>query len=82
MKRPTGESSSREVRLLDRDGLTIDDFARFGKIATGTRRACLVRPGELSVLPQPDGLRFSFTLPRGTYATVLLREFMKNDRPE
>jgi tRNA(Glu) U13 pseudouridine synthase TruD len=27
----------------------------------------------------PDGLLFSFTLPKGSYATTVLREFVKDD---
>ncbi len=29
--------------------------------------------------PETDGLRLSFTLPAGSYATVLLREVMKKE---
>jgi len=81
MKLPEEEPFRRESSLLDRHALTVAEFARFGKLAAGTRRACLIRPAELSLRPEPDGLRFDFALPRGTYATVLLREFMKNDLP-
>ena len=42
--------------------------------STGTRRAILVRTG---LEHSRDPLRFKFRLPRGSYATVLLREFLK-----
>ncbi|KAK3259445.1 hypothetical protein CYMTET_31554 [Cymbomonas tetramitiformis] len=45
----------------------------------GGRRACrLPLPWDLSIeeAPEAAGLRFEFSLPRGAYATSLLREFM------
>ncbi len=79
MKQPTGEPAALELRLLQERGLSLDDFATFGKIAAGTRRAFLVRPGEFSTETTERGVLCQFTLPPGSYATVLLREVMKND---
>jgi tRNA pseudouridine13 synthase len=45
----------------------------------GTRRHNLVYVEDLSATREPDGLRLTFTLPAGSYATVLLREIMKAD---
>lgn len=53
-------------------------FWQFRKLTPGTRRPSLVRLQEFSVEPAPDGLRIRFRLPRGSYATSLLREFMKH----
>lgn len=44
--------------------------------STGTRRAVLVRT-DLDL--EQDPLELSFALPRGSYATVLLREYLKAD---
>ena len=44
--------------------------------STGTRRAVLVRT---ELVAERDPLSLSFTLPRGAYATVLLREYLKVD---
>ncbi|MFH2125976.1 MAG: tRNA pseudouridine(13) synthase TruD, partial [Pseudomonadota bacterium] len=33
----------------------------------------------LNIAEAPEGLVFSFSLPKGSYATVLLREFMKSE---
>ncbi len=32
---------------------------------------------DLGIEPVADGLRFRFRLPKGAYATTLLREFMR-----
>ena len=45
--------------------------------ALGTRRHNLVYLDDLTAGWEPAGLRLSFTLPAGSYATVLLREVMK-----
>ena len=45
----------------------------------GTRRHNLVYPGELTHSTEPDGIRLTFSLPAGSYATVLLHEVMKTD---
>ncbi|MBI2078193.1 MAG: tRNA pseudouridine(13) synthase TruD [Euryarchaeota archaeon] len=53
----------------------------------GSRRAIAVRPGAFSFEVADDGLhpgkrlaRFRFRLPRGAYATSVLREFVKSPR--
>ena len=47
----------------------------------GDRRALRFLPGEISatLLPQERAMDIAFDLPSGCYATVLLREFTKND---
>jgi tRNA pseudouridine13 synthase len=57
----------------------VQSFAGFGKLLMGTRRHNLVYVDDLDATPEPDGLRLTFTLPAGSYATVLLREVMKAD---
>lgn len=77
MKRPQGEPSQRERLVLQDSQLSLDAFARFPKLTAGTRRPYLVRPEGLSISEERDGLRFEFALPAGSYATELLREFVK-----
>ena len=77
MRDPLGQPYDREQLLLSQSGLLPEHFAKFLNLMSGTRRPYVVRPGELTVLQEADGLRFNFSLPSGSYATVLLREFMK-----
>ncbi len=77
MRKPGGDAAGREEQVLDRNQLNDNDFRRFPKLTPGARRAFLVRPGDLRVSAEPEGLRFEVTLPAGVYATTLLREFQK-----
>ena len=53
---------------------------QFGKLLSGTRRHNLISIDDLTAAVEPDGLRLNFTLPAGSYATMLLHEVMKVDR--
>jgi tRNA pseudouridine13 synthase len=70
-------AAEREAAVLADHGITPATFARFGKLASGTRRHNLVYLDDLNAEWEPAGLRLTFTLPSGSYATVLLREVMK-----
>ena len=72
------EAAAREAAVLAEAGLTPAAFAGFGKLLQGTRRHNLVYAEDLAAVRQPEGVRLSFTLPAGSYATVLLREITKN----
>jgi tRNA pseudouridine13 synthase len=71
------EAAAREQQALAAFGLSAESFAGFGKLMQGTRRHNLVHVADLAVDVETDGLRLHFTLPAGSYATVLLREIMK-----
>ncbi|WP_424019848.1 tRNA pseudouridine(13) synthase TruD [Halorientalis pallida] len=72
-----GEPGEIEREVLDDVGIGPADFDLPGEFhSTGTRRAVLVRT-ELET--ERDPLSFSFALPKGSYATVLLREYLKVD---
>jgi len=75
---PTGEPAAREARILDQFQLPLSAFEKFSKLTSGTRRPALLYPEALRVEPIPEGLAFEFTLPAGAYATVVLREFLRN----
>lgn len=71
-----GEPGEIARDVLDEAGLTRESFDLPGEFhSTGTRRAILLRTG---VTVDHDPLTFSFALPKGSYATVVLREFLKS----
>lgn len=78
MREAAAESLERELQVLRDSGLTPDVFHRFKKLTPGTRRPMLIWPDGLTVSQEQDGLRFEFSLPAGTYATVLMNEFLKS----
>ncbi|MFC7075749.1 tRNA pseudouridine(13) synthase TruD [Haloarcula halophila] len=74
-----GDPGEIERAVLAEVGLEPGDFDLPGEFdSTGTRRAVLLRT-DLAVARDGDDLAFSFSLPKGSYATVLLREFRKGD---
>src|SRR5437764_11633204 len=74
-----GVAAEREAAVLRDAGLAAAAFAGFGKLLMGTRRHNLVYVDDLAADREPDGLRLTFTLPAGSYATVLLLEVMKQE---
>lgn len=79
MFRAAATAAEREDKVLHDAGLTMQAFHGFGKLLSGTRRHNLVYVDDLAAQEEPDGVRLSFTLPAGSYATVLLREITKSD---
>jgi tRNA pseudouridine13 synthase len=71
------DAARRENETLAVFGLSAASFRGFGKLVQGTRRHNVIYVTDLSAAWEPAGLRLTFTLPAGSYATVLLREIMK-----
>jgi tRNA pseudouridine13 synthase len=74
-----GEPGEIERSVLDDLGLAPADFDLPGEFhSTGTRRAVLLRTRVgVDTDPANDLYDLSFSLPSGSYATVLLREYLK-----
>lgn len=77
MTRAEGAVAEAEARLLEEEGLAFEDFRR-GKTETqGARRHYRVKLDQLELEVEGADLRLSFTLPAGSYATVVVREVCK-----
>ncbi len=78
LRAAAGEALAREERILAADGMALEGFARGGGEAEGTRRAARL-PARVEIDAEGDGYRARFELPKGSYATVVLREIVKGE---
>jgi tRNA pseudouridine13 synthase len=79
MQRAEGEVDAAEQTVLSSEALTLESFKRLGSIAEGTRRPFSVPVTDANWSTEGASLELAFTLPSGSYATVLLDEVMKTD---
>lgn len=75
MRWALAEAGGRERLILEATGVGEAELKRAG--LDGGRRVARLWPQDLAIAAHPDGLVFDFSLAKGAYATVLLREFMK-----
>ena len=85
MTLPQGEPLRIEEEVLATHNITPQDFKREGHHRVkGSRRPLRVRPEDVELTGGVDEhgpyVGTSFTLPAGSFATVLLRELMKSER--
>jgi tRNA pseudouridine13 synthase len=73
------EAAQREQAVLQEASLAPEAFHGFGKLLSGTRRYTFVYVDDLTASLETAGIRASFTLPAGSYATILLRELMHGE---
>jgi tRNA pseudouridine13 synthase len=67
-----------EQDLLARSGVDLARLRELRKLASGARRPLRIRPEDVKLEPVgSDALSLEMTLPKGAYATVILRELMK-----
>lgn len=76
MRRPEGEVDALEAQVLLDEGIERALFEKGGNETIGARRLLRV-PLQLESVEGAEALRLKFTLPAGSYATVLLRELLK-----
>jgi tRNA pseudouridine13 synthase len=78
MTLPEGEPRRVEDAILSAEGLSLQEFALPGGTRVeGERRPLRVPLGDPHTTAESEGLRLAFALPKGSYATALLREVMK-----
>jgi len=81
MRRAKGIPGELEREILEGEGISLETFRKLPKpmAEPGGRRELLIRPLGLTYGYVPDtGMCFRFFLPKGVYATSVLREIMKD----
>jgi tRNA pseudouridine13 synthase len=79
MKQPEQTALEIELSILDAANIGADDFNISGGLRLeGERRPLRVPLNTHSFCLEGDCLRLEFALPKGSYATSILREIMKN----
>ncbi|MDR3206491.1 MAG: tRNA pseudouridine(13) synthase TruD [Candidatus Methanoplasma sp.] len=77
-----GEPGEIERGVIEKEGVSEEDFMIPGLShcsSKGSRREIVCPVKDLSYATDDDGYTASFTLPKGNYATCLMREFMKSE---
>lgn len=80
MKVYEGICTSLVYEVMNSEGITCEDFIVRELRVTGKAyvRESTFKVGNLTLRPTPNGVWIEFTLPRGSYASVILREIFKN----
>jgi tRNA pseudouridine13 synthase len=83
IKLAEGETGAGERALLKQFGLRPESWKLGnGLTMTGERRALRVPLGDISTTELGNDLQLDFSLPRGSYATSVLNEIIKQNPPE
>ncbi|MBW4055180.1 MAG: tRNA pseudouridine(13) synthase TruD [Proteobacteria bacterium] len=78
MKRPEGAAWGLEYEIMEQAGVDLSAFDMPGGLRMeGERRPLRVPAGDLSWSTSEDTVTVAFSLPKGSYATSLLREITK-----
>lgn len=84
MRQPEGVPLGFEAAALEEQGLRMESFSGWGKLMMGTRRPLAVYPEfhGIEAREGEDCLVLDFSLPSGSYATVLVGEVTKKTCPD
>ncbi|WP_414469867.1 tRNA pseudouridine(13) synthase TruD [Methanobacterium sp. ACI-7] len=77
-----GKLGEMEQKILDDDSVTLEEFKvpKMPKLGShGLRRAMRFKIWEASAEVTDEGILVEFSIPKGCYATAVLREIMKNE---
>lgn len=78
---PGSPAALLEESILADAHLTLQDFARAGRLAEGTRRDLAFTVTTPTASHSAGRLHLGFSLPRGAYATIVLGELTKSQAP-
>jgi tRNA pseudouridine13 synthase len=76
MRWATGKPGELEKEVLASKGVSVESLSRAR--LSGSRRDARLFVKDLTIETHPKGLSFTFALPKGAYATTVMREFMKS----
>ena len=77
-----GELGEMEQKIIDEEGVTLEEFKvpKMPKLGShGLRRAIRFKIWDASAKATDEGVLVEFSIPKGCYATAVLREIMKNE---
>lgn len=77
MRQPAAAGAALEAEILAAAAVAAGQWRQHR--VTGNRRPGRLFLGEVDLRPHPQGFQISFFLPKGAYATILLREVLKAD---
>ena len=77
MRRAEDDAGADELKVLEEEGLTIEAFAAGGGETDGARRFYRIGLPDVELEERGSDLWLAFTLPAGSYATVVLAELLK-----
>jgi len=77
MRWATRKPGDLEKEVLASGGVSVESLSRAR--LNGSRRTARLFVKDLRIERHPKGAYFEFSLPKGSYATTLMREFMKTD---
>jgi tRNA pseudouridine13 synthase len=77
MRWATGKPGDLEREVLASREVSVETLGKAR--LNGSRRTARLSVPDLKIEEDPGGICFTFSLPKGSYATTLMREFMKSD---